>query len=134
MGKVMIQTAIHHWQYVAPMLVMPTTATEYEDLVEALDQVLDAGGADENHPLAILADRMGDLVAAYENQHLPEIPGNGMDALRYLMQTWDLGQADLPEIGSQGVVSELLSGKRELNLRQVKALAARFGVPLQVFA
>ncbi len=34
----------------------------------------------------------------------------------------------------QGVVSEVLNGKRELNLRQVKALAARFSVPLEVFA
>jgi HTH-type transcriptional regulator/antitoxin HigA len=39
----------------------------------------------------------------------------------------------LPEIGSQGVVSEFLSGKRELNLRQVKALAQRFKVSPNVF-
>ena len=35
-----------------------------------------------------------------------------------------------PEIGSQGVVSEVLAGKRALNLRQVKALAKRFAVPM----
>jgi HTH-type transcriptional regulator/antitoxin HigA len=44
-----------------------------------------------------------------------------------------LKQKDLPELGSQGVVSEILSGKRELNLRQIKALSKRFNVPVSVF-
>lgn len=133
MGAVAIRAAIEHWQYVAPVLKMPTTQAEYEALVEALDEVLDAGGADENHPLAVLADRMGELVAAYEELNLPQIQTTGIDALKYLMQTHGLGQADLPEIASQGIMSELLNGKRELNLRQIKALANRFHVPPQAF-
>ncbi|MHA3903658.1 helix-turn-helix domain-containing protein [Castellaniella sp. WN] len=40
---------------------------------------------------------------------------------------------DLPEIGSQGVVSEILAGKRELNIRQVRALSERFGVSAATF-
>jgi HTH-type transcriptional regulator/antitoxin HigA len=32
------------------------------------------------------------------------------------------------EIGSQGVVSEVLAGRRHLNVRQIPALAARFGL------
>lgn len=32
-----------------------------------------------------------------------------------------------------GVVSEILTGKRELNLRQVRALSARFGVSAATF-
>jgi HTH-type transcriptional regulator/antitoxin HigA len=36
-------------------------------------------------------------------------------------------------LGSQGVVSEILSGKRELNTRQIAALADRFGVSPAVF-
>ncbi len=42
-------------------------------------------------------------------------------------------QGELHEIGSQGVVSEILAGKRELNIRQVKALAQRFGVSVATF-
>jgi len=42
-------------------------------------------------------------------------------------------EADLPEIGSQGVISEILSGKRQLNLRQVKLLSERFKVSPAVF-
>lgn len=45
-----------------------------------------------------------------------------------------LTQKDLPEVGTQSVLSELLSGKRRLNLRQVKALAERFHLPMETFA
>jgi HTH-type transcriptional regulator/antitoxin HigA len=53
--------------------------------------------------------------------------------LRFLMEEHGLKQADLPEIGSQGVVSEILRGKRELNTRQISILAKRFGVSPVVF-
>ena len=55
------------------------------------------------------------------------------NAIKFLMESHGLGQGDLPEVASQGVMSELLRGKRELNLRQVKALATRFKVPVGVF-
>jgi HTH-type transcriptional regulator/antitoxin HigA len=49
------------------------------------------------------------------------------------MEEHTLKQSDLSEIGSQGVVSEILNGKRELNLRQVKLLSQRFSVSPNVF-
>ena len=49
------------------------------------------------------------------------------------MEEHGLTQSDLAEIGSQGVVSEILSGKRELNVRQIRALAERFHVSPAVF-
>lgn len=52
----------------------------------------------------------------------------GIEALKFLMEQHGLKQGDLEEIGSQGVVSEILTGKRELNVRQVRALSKRFGV------
>lgn len=53
--------------------------------------------------------------------------------LRFFMEEHDLTQGDLPEIGSLGVVSEILSGKRELNVHQIRALARRFHVSPAVF-
>jgi HTH-type transcriptional regulator/antitoxin HigA len=53
--------------------------------------------------------------------------------LRFLMDQHGLTQSDLPEIGSQGVVSEILSGKRELNVRQIRALTERFGIGADAF-
>ena len=49
------------------------------------------------------------------------------------MEEHALKQPDLPKIGSQGVVSEILSGTRELNVRQITHLAARFGVSPALF-
>jgi HTH-type transcriptional regulator / antitoxin HigA len=48
--------------------------------------------------------------------------------LRFLMEERGLTQKDLPEIGSRGVGSEVLAVRRRLNVRQVQALSARFGV------
>ncbi|MNR66199.1 Antitoxin HigA [compost metagenome] len=49
------------------------------------------------------------------------------------MQEHGLTQSDLPEIGAQSVVSDILNGKRQLNVRHIRALAERFQVPTDVF-
>jgi HTH-type transcriptional regulator / antitoxin HigA len=50
------------------------------------------------------------------------------------MEQHGLKQVDLKaELGSQGVVSEILNGKREINARQARALARRFGVMPMAF-
>ena len=50
------------------------------------------------------------------------------------MEQHGLKQTDLSEeIGGQSVASEILTGKREINTWQAKALAARFGGSPAVF-
>ena len=49
------------------------------------------------------------------------------------MDEHGLTQSDFPEIGSQGVVSDVLRGKREFDVRQIRALATRFHVSPAVF-
>ena len=44
----------------------------------------------------------------------------GPEVLRSLMEAHGLTQSELPEIGSQGVVSEILSGERELNIHHIR--------------
>ena len=53
--------------------------------------------------------------------------------LRLLMEAHGMKQADLADIGSQGVVSEILSGKRDLNVRQIARLAQMFHVSPATF-
>lgn len=131
--NMMVKTAITHWPQVSPLLTPPRSKAEHEQLVQALDAVLDEGGADEKHPLARLADYLGDLVEAYETEHLPKQEMPVTDFLKQLMSAHGLKQSDLPEIGSQGVVSEVLKGKRQLNVRQISNLAQRFKLPADVF-
>jgi len=128
-----LKAAIQHWSYVAPVLQPARNVKEYAALVEALDAAIDAGGADEKHPLARLVAYLGDLIVEYEGKDKMPPKATGAEVLRYLMQRDQLRQSDLPELGSQGVVSELLSGRREFNARQVKALAVRFGVSVAMF-
>jgi HTH-type transcriptional regulator / antitoxin HigA len=106
---------------------------EYDRAVERLNRLLDEVGTDEQHPLYTLLDTLGTLIHAYEEEHHPIPECSGVDVLRFLMEEHDLTQSDLPEIGSQGVVSEILRGKRELNVRQIRALAKRFHVSPGVF-
>lgn len=106
---------------------------EYYRAVAALDAIVDEIGEDENHPLADLAEALGVFIEAYDKAHHATPLPSPREMLRFLMEQHDLGQADLPEIGSQGVVSEILSGKRSLNVRQISKLAKRFNVSSSVF-
>ena len=128
-----LETVAGVWPSVRSVLSVPHSERDYDRLVELLDDLIDEVGEDESHPLASLMETLGSLVAAYEAQHVPEIPGDALLALRFLMEEHGLAQSDLPEVGSQGVVSEVLCGKRQLNTRQVKALSRRFNVSPAVF-
>jgi HTH-type transcriptional regulator / antitoxin HigA len=121
-----------HWTAISPLLSI-RNEPEYDLAVERLNRLLDEVGTDEQHPLYTLLDTLGTLIHAYEEEHhlIPEC--SGADVLRFLMEEHGLTQSDLPEIGSQGVVSEILRGKRELNVRQIRALTMRFHVSPAVF-
>ncbi|MEX1229622.1 MAG: helix-turn-helix domain-containing protein [Planctomycetaceae bacterium] len=121
-----------HWATVAPLLTI-RNEREYNRAVERLNELLDEVGTNERHLLYGLLDTLGTVIHAYEEEHhrLPECSGREM--LQHFMAEHGLNQADLTEIGSQGVVSEILNGKRELNVRQIRALAKRFHVSPAVF-
>lgn len=106
---------------------------DYDLAVERLNTLLDEVGTDERHPLYSLLDTLGTVLHAWEEQHHVMPERGGADLLRFFMEEHSLSQSDLPEVGSQGVVSEILNGKRELNVRQIRALSKRFGVSPSVF-
>ena len=109
------------------------TKKDYARAVEMLDAILDEVGEDEKHPMAELADAISVFIEKYEAEHVLIPAAKPAAVLKFLMREHDLRQSDLPEIGSQGVVSEVLAGKRELNARQIKRLAKRFNVSVAVF-
>jgi HTH-type transcriptional regulator/antitoxin HigA len=105
----------------------------YGRMTAMLEALLDEAQGNETHPAMGLADIIGDLIEDYEAAHHPLPEATGVQALKFLMEQHGLKQADLSEIGSQGVVSEILAGKRELNIRQVRVLSERFGVSPATF-
>lgn len=130
--NVMTQEIQNHWAALRPILSIRNEA-EYDQAVIRLNELLDEVGTNETHPLYELLDTLGTLIQAYEEQHYPMPEVSGSEMLRFFMEEHDLKQADLPEIGSQGVISEILSGKRELNIRQIRALAKRFQASPAIF-
>ena len=110
------------------------TPKQYEQTVALMNRLLDVVGENERHPLAGLLELVGELVASYEAR-LPPVPdAPPREVLRLLMEQNGLTQTDLrAELGGQPVVSDILNGKRKINARQAKALAARFHVSAAAF-
>ncbi len=121
-----------HWEAISPLLSI-RNENEYDAAIKLLNELLDEIGSNVKHPLYSLLDTLSTLVHAYEEEHYPIPEATGIGVLRFLMDEHGLTQSDLPEVGSQGVVSEILNNKRELNVRQIRVLAERFKVSAGVF-
>ena len=128
-----IEELVKVWPTVRHIFRVPHTEEECDEMIQLLDELTDQVGNDESHPLASLMETLGSLVETYETQNLSDMEGNPLQTLQYLMALHGLKQSDLTDVGTQGVVSEVLSGKRELNVRQIKALSKRFHVSPAVF-
>lgn len=115
------------------LLRRPEDEDDYDALVSAIDELLEITGDDESHPLMSLVDIIGDWIEEWDRTHHPMAKARGEEVLGYMMREHGLTQSDLPGVGTQSVVSEILSGKRKLNLRQIRWLAERFNVPIDVF-
>lgn len=107
-------------------------------ILTKLSELLSGGKIEMPGKKQILSymDALAVLVEDYEKKafaaNLDDI--SGKDVLEYLMEEQSLKQSDLSkELGSQSVVSEILSGKRRLNSQQVLALSKRFGVSPSAF-
>ena len=129
-----LKNTIKHWKYIASDIHEPLNNADYEKLTGILDLLLDTVGEDENHELIGLVDVISHMIAMYDEQKNYQIKNlSGISALKFLMEQHHLKQSDLPEIGSQGVVSEVLQGKRKLNVTQIKKLSKRFHVSSDTF-
>ena len=129
----LIKTVAEHWEFVSPLLRKPKNEEDYDALVQAVDEILEITGDDGSHPLASLVDIISDWIGEWDRTHHPMAEASGEEVLGYLMREHGLTQNDLPGVGTQSVVSEILNGKRKLNLRQVRWLADYFKVPVDVF-
>ncbi len=121
------------WPTVKAIFSVPHSEKEYQALVKTLDNLIDEVGNKQNHKLAPVMETIGNLIENYETQEYKINESSPIEALKYLMQEHGLKQSDLKEIGSQGVVSEILTGKRTLNIEQVKKISRKFHVSPLVF-
>ena len=81
-----------------------------------------------------LAEVLTLLIEAYEEERYPIRSASPVEILKELMDANNLRQKDLaPLLGSESVVSEVLSGKRQLNKHHIEKLSKRFRVSPAVF-
>ena len=131
--SVLIKQVAEHWEFVSPLLRRPKNQDDYDRLALALDELIEITGDDESHPLMSLVDIIGDWVEDWDHKHHPMAEASGAEVLGYLMREHRLSQSELPGVGPQSVVSEILSGKRQLTLRQIRWMAERFKVSVETF-
>ena len=118
-------------KYAALLAIL--NAREYDIAVAQLNRLVDEVGDHPKDPRYRFIDTLSVLIEAYDEEHYPIPDASSIELLKFLMEQHRLAQNDLPEIGSQGVVSEILRGKRELNVRQIQALSRRFHLPVGAF-
>lgn len=110
-----------------------TSKKDYNKAVRIADALVDDGAMHEAHPQHSLFMTLCDLIHAYDQVHYPQQKVSGVAMLRFLMEQHGLTQSQLPEIGKQSVVSEILAGKRSLTVEHIRNLSERFSVSPSVF-
>ena len=74
------------------------------------------------------------LIESYEDEHYPVRASSPIEVLRALMEANNLRQKDLvPFLGSESMVSMVLSGSRELTKNHIEKLSKRFRVSPEIF-
>ena len=121
-----------------PLVVFkkPTNAKEYKNLEDILDQLIDEVRDNENHPLALAMQIIGENLEQYDNEQFPLIGENisDIEMVKYLMQINNLHQKDLaPIFGGQANVSKFLNGERELGKKHISELKKKFKISADFF-
>ena len=103
---------------------------DYKLALKSLEAVFD----ETRGNLAEYAETLTVLIEHYESENFPMKESSGIEVLKFLMTQNVLKQKDLVGIvGSKSTVSEILSGKRPLNLQHIKSLAEKFNVKPATF-
>lgn len=128
-----LQQTIKHWGHVVPYTHVPRNEAEYAKLMSFVDELMDWSRNHKDERATSLLNLIANNIEVYENKHYPSKKVSSIEMLKYLMVEHGLGQSDLPEIGSQSLVSKILNGERQLTLEHIRNLSKRFGVSAAVF-
>jgi HTH-type transcriptional regulator/antitoxin HigA len=103
-----------------------------EDYNAMLARVSELMGAEPDSEADEELDVLATLVSAYEDEHFPIDSPNPAEAIRFRMEQMGIGRKDLePYLGSRSKVSEVLNGKRNLTMKQVKKLYKGLQIPYE---
>lgn len=101
---------------------------ELDQAIAVIDELVDR--SKRSSPEDDYLDVLGDLVRQYESEqhHIPQVSDG--ELLRFLIETRDLTQVQVAKNTgvAESTISEVLSGRRKLNRRQIGKLADYFHV------
>ena len=108
------------------------TEEEYERVLKVVEQLTFKKNRTREeqalHKLLVI------LIEAYETENYPMEESAPHEILQHIMEASGTRQADLVGIiGSSGVVSEIVNGKRSISKAQAKALSEYFKVSPSLF-
>lgn len=106
------------------------TKAEHESTLVRIEKRMDAR---LNSPEGDELDLLSLLVHDYEQKTFPMDKPDPVAAIRFRMEQQGLAPKDLvPILGSRSRVSEVLSGKRSLSLKMIRALVGSLGIPAEL--
>ena len=90
--------------------------------------------SDRTNEESAILELLVTLIEKFEDEQYPLEEGTPHSMLLHLMESNDIKQENLVGvIGSRGVVSEVVNGKRSISKAQAKALAEFFSVDVGLF-
>ena len=105
---------------------------QYDDYLLLVESLLFTTSKTEEEQL--VGHLLSLLIEEYEDEHYLIPDPEPLDLLLHLMEAKELKQKDLVEIlGSKGIVSEVINGKREISKAQAKALGQFFNTSYKSF-
>ena len=108
------------------------TEKEYDRVLKIAEQLTFAKNKTPEEK--VLYKLLVTLLEAYETENYPMDEATPHEILQHLMESNGTRQADLVGvIGSSGVVSEVVNGKRSISKTQAKALGDYFKVSSSLF-
>lgn len=109
------------------------TEGDYKRLESVVEDLL-AKGDNLSPEEEKLLNLVSELVADYEDKTFHIEKGEPVEILRFLIEENSLKQKDLlPIFGSEGIISEVLKGKRGITAKHAKLLGEFFSVSPELF-
>ena len=105
------------------------TEKDYNQTLKMFEKIfhspVDTLEGDEAEVLSILIEK-------YEEEHYPIDAPNPIEAILFRMEQMGMRKKDLVEIiGYKSRVSEILSGKRKLNINMIRKLHEKLNIPYE---
>ena len=109
-----------------------STTSEHNRALKRIDELMDIA-EDDPHFYELMY--LSHIVADYEDEIYPIPETTPAEIIRFMMTQKNIKQKDLiPILGSEGMVSMVLNGKRALTVEKMVKLSKFLGVPIKLLA